>query len=214
MFAMVILHNPATPFTLLLPAFAIIVLGTIGSIQGAIFASLIVGFVKALSSPILQGIGSPLGRSSFYTLEAISPYVFLIAILLVMPQGIGHAWEEWKIEKTRENANVDYRSRRKSRATLALLPTGIFGMHHWRNGRSDKAQNFSIAAIAAYFTHRASSFIGRESLSEGACGSVCSQPVELMSEELSALELIITTQDRNGKVLYYRCLVICVRFAR
>ena len=197
MFAMVILHNPATPFTLLLPAFAIIVLGTIGSIQGAIFASLIVGFVKALSSPILQGIGSPLGRSSFYTLEAISPYVFLIAILLVMPQGIGHAWEEWKIEKTRENANVDYRSRRKSRAILALLPTGIFGMHHWRNGRSDKAQNFSIAAIAAYFTHRASSFIGRESLSEGACGSVCSQPVELMSEELSALELIISPSSEQ-----------------
>ena len=52
-FALTLRFNPETAFTLLLPSFAIIVLGTIGSIPGAIIGSLVVGFVRALSSPVL-----------------------------------------------------------------------------------------------------------------------------------------------------------------
>tara|TARA_B100000686_G_scaffold339347_1_gene413278 strand:+ start:773 stop:4921 length:4149 start_codon:yes stop_codon:yes gene_type:complete len=190
-FAMTVLGNPSTAFTLLLPAFAVIVLGTIGSIPGAIFASIIVGFVRAVSTPILQGVGFPLDRANYASMDAIMPYIFLIAILLVMPQGIGHAWEEWKIERMRKKAEPDLEGTRNSRAALAFLPTGILGLHHWRGGRSDKAQTFSLVAIAAYFFHRFSSFITRQSLAEGGCGRECSQPLDEMRGELAHLQLII-----------------------
>ena len=52
-FGLTVLFNPQTAFTLLLPAFAVIVLGTIGSVPGAIGASIIIGFVRAISEPIL-----------------------------------------------------------------------------------------------------------------------------------------------------------------
>ena len=68
-FALTLRFNPETAFTLLLPSFAIIVLGTIGSLSGAIVGSLIVGFVRALSSPVLIGIGFPLGRSNYSALD-------------------------------------------------------------------------------------------------------------------------------------------------
>ena len=72
-FAMTLRFNPETAFTLLLPSFAIIVLGTIGSIPGAIVGSLVVGFVRALSSPVLIGIGLPLGRSNYSALDGVMP---------------------------------------------------------------------------------------------------------------------------------------------
>jgi len=55
-FAMTVRYSPETGFTLLLPAFAVIVLGTIGSIPGAIVGALLIGFVRSVSSPILMGI--------------------------------------------------------------------------------------------------------------------------------------------------------------
>ena len=59
-FAMTLRFAPETAFTLLLPSFAVIVLATIGSIEGVIVGALVVGFVRALSSPVLIGIGPPL----------------------------------------------------------------------------------------------------------------------------------------------------------
>ena len=53
-FAMTLRFTPETAFTLLLPSFAVIVLGTIGSIPGAIVGSLIVGFVRALSLSLIH----------------------------------------------------------------------------------------------------------------------------------------------------------------
>ena len=189
-FAMTVLFNPGTAFNLLLPAFAVIVLGTIGSIPGAIFASIIVGLVRAVSTPVLQGVGFPLDRSNYASLQDIMPYAFLIAILLVMPQGIGHAWEEWKIERMRKKADPDLDETRNARAALAFLPTGILGLHHWRGGRADKAQTFSLIAFTAFLFHRFSSFISKESLADGSCGVVCSQPINEMEAELAHLQLI------------------------
>ena len=100
---MTLRYNPETAFTLLLPSFAVIVLGTIGSIPGAIIASLIVGFVRALSSPILIGIGGPLDRSNYTALDGVMPYIFLVAVLMIMPEGIGDAYEKWKINRLRKN---------------------------------------------------------------------------------------------------------------
>ena len=106
-FALTLRFNPETAFTLLLPSFAIIVLGTIGSIPGAIVGSLVVGFVRALSSPVLIGIGSPLGRSNYSALDGVMPYIFLVAILMIMPEGLGDTYEKWKIDRLRNRKEYD-----------------------------------------------------------------------------------------------------------
>ena len=184
-FAMTLRFNPETAFTLLLPSFAIIVLGTIGSIPGAIVGSLVVGFVRALSSPVLIGIGFPLGRSNYSALDGVMPYIFLVAVLMIMPEGIGNAYEKWKIDRLRKRKEYDPEKSDKVTAALAILPTGIFGLHHWWRNRVDKMQNFSAFAIAAYAFHRFSDFVGRNSFSNG-CGDVC-QDDEIIDSNLAVL---------------------------
>ena len=164
-FALTLRFNPETAFTLLLPSFAIIVLGTIGSVPGAIVGSLIVGFVRALSSPVLIGIGMPLGRSNYSALDGVMPYIFLVAILMIMPEGIGDAYEKWKIERLRKRKEDDSDKTQKIAAALAIMPTGIFGLHHWWSNRTHRMQSFSAAAIAVYVFHRLSDFVERNSLS-------------------------------------------------
>ena len=117
-FAITLRYNPETAFTLLLPSFAVIVLGTIGSIPGAIVASLIVGFVRALSSPILIGIGSPLERSNYTALDGVMPYIFLVAVLMIMPEGIGDSYEKWKIDRLRRKRE---KTKKPSKAVTYLL---------------------------------------------------------------------------------------------
>ena len=89
------------------------------------------------------------------------PYLFLVAILLIIPSGLGDYWEKWKIDRIRNKDENKSQPSKKSVAALAFLPTGIFGLHHWRSGRSDKAQNFSMAVIGAYFIHKFFAFIGK-----------------------------------------------------
>ena len=169
-----VLFNPVSAFSLLLPAFAVIVLGTIGSVPGAIFASLLVGTVRALSSPILQGIGLPLGRSGYSVLGNVMPYIFLVAILMIMPKGIGDAWEKWRIDWTRKRKeNTKQEPTKKSIAALAILPSGILGLHHLRSGRSDKAKNFSLVVVCSYVLHRCLGFIGKNSFSDQSCSGLC-----------------------------------------
>ena len=184
-FAMTLRFNPETAFTLLLPSFAIIVLGTIGSIPGAIIGSLVVGFVRALSSPVLIGIGFPLGRSNYSALDGVMPYIFLVAVLMIMPEGIGNAYEKWKIDRLRKRKEYDPEKSDKVTAALAILPTGIFGLHHWWRNRVDKMQNFSAVAIAVYAFHRFSDFVGRNSFAKG-CGDVC-QDDEIVDSNLAVL---------------------------
>ncbi|MDP6863885.1 MAG: ABC transporter permease [Candidatus Poseidoniaceae archaeon] len=105
LFAMTTRMNPEVGLTILLPAFAVIVLGTIGSVRGAIFAALIVGFVRSLSQPVLVGLGRPLDRPTISGMDEIMPYFFLIAVLMLLPKGIGDAAEKWRIERLR--ARVD-----------------------------------------------------------------------------------------------------------
>ena len=120
-FAMTLRFSAETAFTLLLPSFAIIVLGTIGSIPGALVGSVIVGFVRALSGPVTIGVGYPLGRPALTTLDSMMPYIFLIAILMIMPKGIGDAYEKWKIERLRNRKTDDDERSVKTAAILAIL---------------------------------------------------------------------------------------------
>ncbi len=172
-FAMTLRFTPETAFTLLLPSFAVIVLGTIGSIPGAIIGSLIVGFVRALSSPVLIGIGQPLGRSNYTALDGVMPYIFLIAILMIMPEGIGDAYEKWKVDRLRKRAEQDRAPNKKTGGILAILPTGALGLHNFQQRKEARGQSMLIATIGAYVFHRISQFIGANSFSEGACSQTC-----------------------------------------
>tara|TARA_A100001037_G_scaffold288750_1_gene299734 strand:+ start:131 stop:3805 length:3675 start_codon:yes stop_codon:yes gene_type:complete len=172
-FALTLRFNPETAFTLLLPSFAIIVLGTIGSVPGAIVGSLVVGFVRALSSPVLIGIGMPLGRSNYSALDGVMPYIFLVAILMIMPEGIGDAYEKWKIERLRKRKTENSEKSPTIEAALAIMPTGIFGLHHWYRHRSHRMQSFSAIAIASYVFHRFSGFVERNSFADGGCADSC-----------------------------------------
>ncbi len=174
-FAITLRYNPETAFTLLLPSFAVIVLGTIGSIQGAIVASLIVGFVRALSSPILIGIGSPLGRSNYTALDGVMPYIFLVAVLMIMPEGIGDSYEKWKIDRLRRKRERTNKPSAIGTYLLAIFPlTALLGLHNWWNNRSDRAQTLASISIGSYILHKVSTFISNNSFSPGACSDSCS----------------------------------------
>ena len=182
-FAMTLRYNPETAFTLLLPSFAVIVLGTIGSIPGAIVASLIVGFVRALSSPILIGIGSPLGRSNYTALDGVMPYIFLVAVLMIMPEGIGDAYEKWKVDRLRakrsreEERKLSGESEQPSRIItfmLAIFPlTALLGLHNWWNNRTDRAQTLGFLTLGGYSIHRLLQFVKTNSFASGTCSESC-----------------------------------------
>ena len=93
--------NPELGLSLLLPAFAVIVLGTIGSVPGVIIGALIIGLLRAASEPILIGAGNALGRPTASGFAEVVPFVFLIGLLLLAPKGIGSAIEDWNIERIR-----------------------------------------------------------------------------------------------------------------
>ena len=182
-FAITLRYNPETAFTLLLPSFAVIVLGTIGSIPGAIVASLIVGFVRALSSPILIGIGSPLGRSNYTAMDGVMPYIFLVAVLMIMPEGIGDAYEKWKVDRLRSKRSREEEKRLSGKFDkpskiitflLAIFPlTALLGIHNWWNNRADRAQSLAFLSIGGYSIHRLLLFVNRNSFSSGTCSDSC-----------------------------------------
>ena len=170
-FAMTLRFTPETAFTLLLPSFAVIVLGTIGSIPGAIVGSLIVGFVRALSSPVLIGIGLPLDRSNYTALDGVMPYVFLVAILMIMPEGIGDAYEKWKVDRLRKRA--EEQPSKPWGALLAISPLGALGAHNFQQRKNARGESMMIATVAAYVISRITRFISGNSFAHGACSDDC-----------------------------------------
>ena len=97
--------NPELGISLLLPAFAVIVLGSLGSISGVIIASLIIGIVRSFSEPILIGFGNALDRPTATGLAEVMPFIFLIGVLIFLPQGLGNAIHKWNVNRQRNNIN-------------------------------------------------------------------------------------------------------------
>ncbi|MFP6679357.1 MAG: ABC transporter permease [Dehalococcoidia bacterium] len=95
--------NPELGITLLLPAFAIVVLGSVGSIPGVIIGALIVGLLRSVSEPILIGAGNALDRPTANGFAEITPFIFMVGLLLIAPRGIGHAIQNWNIERGRKD---------------------------------------------------------------------------------------------------------------
>lgn len=105
--SMILPINPELGITLLLPAFAIVVLGSVGSIPGVIFGALIVGFLRSASEPILIGAGNALDRPTASGFAEITPFLFMVGLLLIAPRGIGHAMQNWNIERGRKRRPAD-----------------------------------------------------------------------------------------------------------
>ena len=164
-FAMTIRYSPETGFTLLLPAFAVIVLGTIGSIPGAVVGALIIGFVRSVSSPILMGIGTPLERSNYANLAEVMPYVLIIAILLIMPKGIGDAYDQWKIKRIRQRAEDDFTPNPKRSAVIGIFAAPS-GLHHFSMRNSIRGQRYLLTTAMAYIVYRFSGFVREHSIAE------------------------------------------------
>jgi ABC-type branched-subunit amino acid transport system permease subunit len=101
--------NPELGLSLLLPAFAVVVLGTIGSVPGVIIGAIIVGLLRSVSEPILIGAGGALDRPTAAGFAEVMPFVFLVGLLLLAPRGIGHALQNWNIERIRKRriANLE-----------------------------------------------------------------------------------------------------------
>ncbi len=94
--------NPELGLSLLLPAFAVIVLGTIGSIPGLIVGALIVGLLRAGSESVLIGAGNALDRPTASGFAEVMPFIFLVGLLMLAPRGIGSAIHDWNIERIRK----------------------------------------------------------------------------------------------------------------
>ena len=134
LFGMYVRVNPNVGLTILLPAFSVIVLGTLGSVRGALIASVIIGMVRAISGPVLISAGSKLDRPSYAAFEEAMPYLFLIGVLMLMPKGLGHALKNWQIERARKNQGSVYSLQNTGLLILliiCLLKFSLFGFILW-----------------------------------------------------------------------------------
>mgnify|MGYP001179856944 FL=1 len=186
-FGITLLFKPITAFSLLLPSFAVIVLGTIGSLPGAIAAALIIGFVRAVSGPVLIGIGNPIGRSGYSALAEVMPYAIIIAILLIIPKGIGDAYDRWKIERLRERARSPKAPNHRYSAALGVL-LGPLGAHHFHQRRSGRAVSTLLVTSSAFFIGKATSFIRTNSYPSGSVISPQGVDPDIASSWVSLIE--------------------------
>jgi branched-chain amino acid transport system permease protein len=141
--------NPELGLMLLLPAFAVVVLGTIGSIPGVIIGALIVGLLRAASEPILVGVGNALDRPTASGFAEVMPFVFLVGILLLAPKGIGSALESWNIERIRKRRSLNPGKNRSSvrimkgpLGRLSQLQTAIVFTIEYLGQTKDKISGF------------------------------------------------------------------------
>ncbi len=157
--------NPELGLSLLLPAFAVIVLGTIGSIPGVIIGSLIVGLVRSSSEPILIGAGNTLNRPTATGFAEVMPFIFLIAVLLLMPKGIGEGMENWKIERLRKRQKkIDegVPRLRDRYAPIGIVYGGIASIDKMRIKASSKFDPFVTLknkSVEAFETHSSAIYL-------------------------------------------------------
>ena len=93
---------------------------------------------------------------------------------MILPEGIGDAYEKWKIDRLRARREKNTKPSKIIYTLLALFPlTGIFGIHHWYNNRSDKTQIVSSITLGAFIYHKIAGFIGKQSFANGSCSDAC-----------------------------------------
>ncbi len=153
--------NPELGLSLLLPAFAVIVLGTIGSVPGAIIGALIVGLLRAASEPVLIGVGDALDRPSASGFAQVVPFVFLVGLLLLAPRGIGFALQNWNIDRIKKQRlsrqNAHYASRVKLLIPIGRLPVvtaPLRGFFERANHRREIILDWLTNALSLFWAAR------------------------------------------------------------
>ena len=111
------------------------------------------------------------------------PYIFLVAVLMIMPEGIGDAYEKWKVDRLRSKRSREEEKRLSGKLDkpskiitflLAIFPlTALLGIHNWWNNRADRAQSLAFLSIGGYSIHRLLLFVNRNSFSSGTCSDSC-----------------------------------------
>ena len=139
--------NPELGLSLLLPAFAVIVLGTIGSIPGVIIGALIVGLLRAVSEPVLIGAGNALDRPTASGFAEVMPFIFLIGLLLLAPRGIGSAIQNWNIERIRKRGLAQQNRKPFLVRNIFALPSRLSGMMTLRTVYIDRVNELKDMAM-------------------------------------------------------------------
>ena len=94
--------NAETGLFYLLPSFAVVILGTVGSLGGAVIAALVVGFSRSFSASTLSGFNNLFGGRTLTAYAEIVPYIILILTLILYPKGIGSEIDQRRINKLRK----------------------------------------------------------------------------------------------------------------
>ena len=86
------------------------------------------------------------------------PYAMIIAILLIMPQGIGHAYNKWKIERLRKRAESKNEPNKHLSALLGVL-FGWVGAHHFHQKRNARGTSILTITLVSYIFGKSTSFM-------------------------------------------------------
>jgi branched-subunit amino acid ABC-type transport system permease component len=85
---------PYSGFLFLLPAFAVVVLGGVGSLKGSVYAGIIIAFAQTISITYLAGLEDVLlenfnvHRDRLSSYQIVVPFILLIGVILVRPSGL------------------------------------------------------------------------------------------------------------------------------
>ena len=120
---------------------------------------------------MLIAIGQPLGRSNYTALDGVMPYIFLIAILMILPEGIGAAYEKWKVDRLRRRA--EEQPSKRLGGLLAISPLGALGAHNFQQRKNARGESMMIASVGAYVFSRITRFISGNSFADGSCSDDC-----------------------------------------
>ena len=86
------------------------------------------------------------------------PYAIIIAILLIMPEGIGHAYNKWKIERLRKRAKSKDEPNSRISALMGLL-FGWAGGHHFHQRRTARGVSMLTLTVLSFTLAKATSFM-------------------------------------------------------
>ena len=69
--------------------------------------------------------------------------------LLIMPEGIGRAYEKWKIEKLRKRAKSKEKADNRISALMGFF-FGWAGAHHFHQNRSSRGASMLLLSIMSF----------------------------------------------------------------
>jgi len=90
---------------------------------------------------------------------------------MILPEGIGAAYEKWKVDRLRRRA--EERPSKRWGGLLAISPLGALGAHNFQQRKNARGESMMIASVGAYVFSRITRFIGGNSFADGSCSDDC-----------------------------------------